>query len=53
VHRAPSRLRPPSRKTLPIGEPAIDNQALLSVVHAERTHVAAAINCLQPELAGG
>jgi hypothetical protein len=52
VHRAPSRPRPPSRKNAPIGQAAIDNQALLSVVHAERTHVAAAINRLKPKLAG-
>src|SRR5215472_3438419 len=41
----------PAEKTLPIGQTAIDNQALLSVVHAERTHVAAAIHRLKPKLA--
>ena len=41
----------PAKKTVPIRKPAIDNQALLSVVHAERTHLAAAINRLKPKLA--
>src|SRR5215471_4797570 len=41
----------PAEETLSIGQPTIDNQALLSVVHAERTHVAAAINRLKPKLA--
>jgi cytochrome bd ubiquinol oxidase subunit I len=41
----------PAEKTLPIRQPAIDNQALLSVVHAEGTHVATAINRLKPKLA--
>src|SRR5215470_11809295 len=41
----------PAEKTLAVRQPTIDNQALLSVVHAERTHVAAAINRLKPKLA--
>src|SRR5689334_17151405 len=41
----------PAEKTLAIGKAAIDNQALFSVVHAERAHVAAAINRLKPQLA--
>src|SRR5215471_2909446 len=41
----------PAKKTLTIRQPTVDNQALLSVVHAERTHVAAAINRLKPKLA--
>src|SRR6516164_11285531 len=41
----------PAEKTLSIGQPAIDNQALLSVVHAKRTRVATAINWLKPKLA--
>src|SRR5215831_8457347 len=38
----------PAEKTLAIRQPTIDNQALLSVVHAERTHGAATINRLKP-----
>ena len=41
----------PAEKSLSIGQPAIDNQALLSVVHAKRTRVATAINWLKPKLA--
>src|SRR5215469_494150 len=41
----------PAEKTLSIGQTAIDNQALLSVVHTERTHGAATINRLKPKLA--
>src|SRR5262249_12265140 len=41
----------PAEKTLSVGQSTIDNQALLSVVHAERTHVAAAINRLKTKLA--
>src|SRR5215472_3068967 len=40
----------PAEKTLSIRQPTIDNQALLSVVHAESTHVAATINRLKPKL---
>src|SRR5205823_6252007 len=42
----------PAEKTLPIRQPAIGDEALLAVIHAEGTHGAAAINRLQPELAG-
>src|SRR6516164_11498877 len=38
----------PAEKTLAVRQPTIDNQALLSVIHAERTHVAATINRLKP-----
>jgi hypothetical protein len=41
----------PAEKTLSIRQPTVDDQALLSVVHAEGTHAAAAINRLQPKLA--
>jgi hypothetical protein len=41
----------PTEKTLSISQPTVDYQALLSVVHTERTHVAAAINRLKPKLA--
>src|SRR5215831_885536 len=41
----------PAEKTLAVGQSTIDNQALLSVVHAERTHVAATINRLKTKLA--
>src|SRR5689334_5962113 len=39
-----------AEKTLAIGKAAIGNQALLSVVHAEGAHVAAAINRLKRQL---
>src|SRR5215472_9011327 len=41
----------PAEKTLAIRQPTIDNQALLSVVHAERAHVTATIDRLKPKLA--
>src|SRR5262249_34962966 len=41
----------PSKKTLSIGQPTVDNQALLPVVHAEGTHGTAAINRLKPKSA--
>ena len=34
----------PAEKTLSIRQPAVDDQALLAVIHAEGTHGAAAIN---------
>jgi hypothetical protein len=41
----------PAEKTLSIHQSAVDDQALLPVVHAEGTHGAAAINRLKPKLA--
>ena len=41
----------PAEKTLSIRQPTVDDQALLSVIHAEGTHGAAAINRLKPKLA--
>src|SRR5262245_6132388 len=41
----------PAEKTLPIRQPAVDDEALFAVIHAEGTHGAAAINRLQPKLA--
>src|SRR5690242_5692070 len=40
----------PAKEACAIRHPTVDNQALLSVVHAERTHVAATINRLKPKL---
>ena len=40
------------KKRSPSGQPAVDDQALLAVIHAEGTHGAAAINRLKPKLAG-
>src|SRR5262249_17965002 len=48
----PRRVRDLSaEKTLSVGQSTIDNQALLSVAHGERTHVSAAINRLKTKLA--
>jgi hypothetical protein len=51
VHRASSVPNLPAEKTLSIRRPTVDDQALLSVVHAKGTHAATAINRLKPKLA--
>jgi hypothetical protein len=42
----------PAEKTFPIRQPAVGDQTLLAVIHAEGTHGAAAVNLLKPKLAG-